>query len=389
MAIDFIVASPDEAFRAEVRRRIEGAGHGRVAAEYHELGASLYIRVLQDVERHPEAALIFDLAPDPDAGLKSMEKVKQASPELYTIASNYEVDGEHILLAVRAGANDFLTQPFDTLEFQQVMERLERAPRRAITGGSRLGKVYTFLGAKGGVGTTALAVNTAALLALRKKQVVMVDLDWAANDVVMQLNAASQHSLLEIGENVGRLDLSLFEGFVTRDRAGFYIASPPDSLEQAGFFTEHMLRDLLTFLVEHYEAVVIDGGGRPDEDVVLGAIESSTNTFLVVNQRIRESIAGAERHLAYLAGAGVDTGRLQVVVNEYSRQPVEGVVNYDEIQRRLSVFYGLPSSPVVQAGINRGRPFIEDKQTSGELGRAFKGFVDKITGGKAPLAKSA
>ena len=142
-------------------------------------------------------------------------------------------------------------------DLRDALTRLERTPRRTISGGSQLGRIYTFLGAKGGVGTTALAVNFATVLSQRKKQTVMLDVNWTANDVAMQLGAAPQYTLLEVGENLDRMDQSLFEGFVTRDPAGFLLVGPPDSLEQPrSLFSDSMLREFTTFLVEKYDAIV-------------------------------------------------------------------------------------------------------------------------------------
>ena len=50
---------------------------------------------------------------------------------------------------MRAGANEFLLQPLKRTEFRDAMGRFERAPRRVSTCESKLGKVYTFLGAQG------------------------------------------------------------------------------------------------------------------------------------------------------------------------------------------------------------------------------------------------
>ena len=105
----------------------------------------------------------------------------------------------------------------------------------AASGSSKLGRIYTFLGAKGGVGTTTLAVNFAGVLAQRKQRTVLVDLDWTANDCAMQLGASPQYTLNEVGENLSRLDQALFEGFVTRDPLGFFLVGPPDASTTAYF----------------------------------------------------------------------------------------------------------------------------------------------------------
>ena len=50
----------------------------------------------------------------------------------------------------------------------------------------------------------------------------------------MQLGAAPQYTLMEVGENLERMDQQLFEGFVARDPLGFFLVGPPDSLENPG-----------------------------------------------------------------------------------------------------------------------------------------------------------
>ena len=59
----------------------------KVVSEYPEVSANLYIRVLQDLERHPEAgADRRSRRAIPKPALKALEKVKQAAPDLYVIA---------------------------------------------------------------------------------------------------------------------------------------------------------------------------------------------------------------------------------------------------------------------------------------------------------------
>jgi pilus assembly protein CpaE len=226
MSFTLLIASADEQVRDLLRDTAANTPNARIAAEYPEVSANLYIRVLQDVERHPDSALFLDISADPVNGIKALEKLKQAVPDLYVIVCDYSEDGESILLTIRSGANDYLTMPLKRSDLRDALTRLERAPRRAITGGSQLGRIYTFLGAKGGVGTTALAVNFATIMAQRKKQTVLLDLDWPSNDVAMQVGAAPQYTLVEVGENLDRMDQSLFEGFVMRDPAGFFVVGP-------------------------------------------------------------------------------------------------------------------------------------------------------------------
>jgi pilus assembly protein CpaE len=383
MSISLLVASSDPHFRESISESLLNVPTAKMISEYPEVSSNLYIRVLQDLERHPDAALIVDLASDPESALKVIEKVKQAAPDLYLIASNYHADGETVIASVRAGANDFLVQPLKRIEFRDAMARLERAPRRASVTSSRLGKVYSFLGAKGGVGATTLAVNFAGVLAQRKQQVVLVDLDFTANDCAMQTGAAPQHSLTDVGENLSRMDQALFEGYVQRDQLGFYLVGPPDQLEQRGIFTEPMLREFANFLVEKYESVVIDAGRWLSDEVTLAALQTSSTVFLVLTQDL-PSIRNAQRYIGALMRLGFNQDQLKVLVNRYQKKPGPNMASLEQIQSTLNqtVFYGIPSSPAAIAAVNKGRPFITDRESAPELDRAFRSFVDKATGVK-------
>ena len=390
MPVSMMIASSDEHFREMVRDNLLNVPNSKVVAEYQEVSANLHIRVLQDLDRNPHAVLMLDLAGDVETALKALERIKQAVPDLYVIVSHYHAEAELVIAAMRAGASEFLAQPLRRTDFRDAVSRLERAPRRAVSTESKLGKVYTFLGTKGGVGTTSLAVNFASVLAQRKRSTILVDLDWVGNDAAMQIGAAPQHTLLEVAENLSRMDQSLFEGFLTRDPLGFCLVGPPDDLERRGFLTENMFREFATFLVEHYEAIVIDGGRLVSDEVVMGACQVSTAIFLVVTQEF-PSIRNAQRYLSFLTRMGFSQDQVRVVINRYQKKVNSHLASLEQIQTTLNqkVFYGLPASSAMLASVNRARPLVADRQAAPELDRAFRAFVDKATGERAAERSTA
>ncbi len=391
MSFTLLIASADDQVRDLVRDSLANTPNARIVAEYPDVTPNLYIRVLQDVERHPDAALFLDISSDPVNGIKSLEKLKQAVPDLYVIVCDYSEDGESILLTIRSGANDYLTMPVKRSDLRDALTRLERTPRRSIAGGSQLGRIYTFLGAKGGVGTTALAVNFATVLAQRKKQTVMLDVNWTANDVAMQLGAAPQYTLLEVGENLDRMDQSLFEGFVTRDPSGFLLVGPPDSLEQPrSLFSDSMLREFTTFLVEKYDGIVMDAGCDLSNDLTLAALQVSTTVFIVTTQEF-PAIRNTQRYLSYLMRMGFTADQIKIVINKYQKKPSSQIASLDQVTQTLNqpVFYGIPESSAMLASINRARPLVTDRQTFPDMDRVIRAFVDKATGAKKDLAQTA
>ena len=383
-----MIASSDEHFREMVRDSLLNIPNSKAGPEYQEVSTSLYVRVMQDADRHPNSAVILDLSNDTEAGLKSLERLKQAVPDLYVIASHYHAEGETVIQAMRMGANDFLLQPIKRSDFRDAVARFDRAPRRVATTESKLGKVYTFLGTKGGIGTTTLAVNFAGVLAQRDHSVVAVDLDWTANDVAMQVGASPQYTLAEVAENLNRMDQALFESLVMRDKLGFYLIGPSDTLEHRGYFTEPMFREFATFLIEKYDATVIDAGKNINDEVVASACQVSAAIFLVVDQEF-SSIRNAQRYLATLMRTGYTRDQIRIVVNRYQKKVSPSLATLEQIKSTLNqpVFYGIPDSPAFLAAINKARPLVADRQSAPEVDKSIRAFVDKVT--KAPAAEKA
>ena len=375
-----LIASADETFREMVRDNLLNIPHAKIVSEYQEVSPNLYVRVLQDLSRNPNSAVIIDLSGDPEQSLKSLERLKQAAPDLYVIASHYHADGETVIQALRGGANDFILQPIKRTDFREAMNRFERAPKRTVASESKLGKVFTFLGTKGGLGTTTLAVNFASVLAQRQQSVVLIDLDWASNDVAMQTGAAPQYTLANVAENMARMDQALFESFVTRDPLGFFLIGPPDEPELRSNFTESAFRDFAAFLIEKYDFVVIDGGRNLNDEVVMGACHMSAAIFLVLNQQF-PAIRNAQRYITTFNRMGFSQEQVRLLINRYQKKTVPGVASLEQIRQTLNqpVFYGIPDSPSFPLSIDKARPLASDRQGAPQADKAVRAFVDKAT----------
>ncbi len=380
MPISLIVASTDAHFREMVRESLLNVANATLVAEFPEIAQNLYIRVLHELERHPQAALVIDLAADTEGAMKALERVRQAAPDLYIIASHYQADSDITIACMRAGAQEFLLQPLKRTDFRDAMTRLEQSARHSRSSGPKLGKIYTFLGSKGGVGTTTLAVNFAAVTAQNHSNTVLLDLDMRANDVALQLGAHPQYTLLEVAENLNRMDQALFEGFVTRDPLGFYLVGPPDNLEHRGFFSDYQFKEFATFLVEKYDAIVVDGGVNINDDVVMASMQISASIFLVLTQELA-SIRNAQRYVSFLMRMGITQDQIKLVINRFTKRSNSNLATREQIQSTLNqpIFFGVPEGSATLLGaVNKGRPVVADPAAkSSELDAALRGLVKK------------
>jgi len=104
-----------------------------------------------------------------------------------------------------------------------------------------------------------------------------------------------------------------------------------------------MFREFATFLVEKYDAIVIDGGRAVSDEVVLAAAQISASVFLVIDQEF-PSIRNAQRYIAFLMRMGFNQDQIKIVVNRYSKKAGPNMAALEQIQSTLNqpVFYGIP-----------------------------------------------
>lgn len=124
---------------------------------------------------------------------------------------------------------------------------------------ARVGRLVYVLGARGGVGATTIAVNTAWHLAeTRPGLVAVVDLDLQWGDAALQLDVNPTHALREAFEHPERVDKLFLE------RAAIHVEHRVDlfaSQEPVGehiTLDEEAVRSLLEKLLTRYRFVVVD-----------------------------------------------------------------------------------------------------------------------------------
>jgi DNA-binding response OmpR family regulator len=86
-------------------------------------------------------------------------------------------DVQQKVRALRAGADDYLIKPFHPAELLARMKSLiaRFSPTDTLVGRPPMGRIHAYYGAKGGVGTTTIAINAAIALQALGRRVCLVD----------------------------------------------------------------------------------------------------------------------------------------------------------------------------------------------------------------------
>ena len=280
------------------------------------------------------------------------------------------LDPAIMLDAMRAGVTELVKSPVVVDELKAAVARVTGGQVEEVTGGD----VIAFLGAKGGVGTTTLGVNVAAVLAGDKdSNVVMADLHVAVHgDVGLLFGIEPRFSSVDALENVRRLDAAFLKGLVVRAKPGLDVLASPET-PAVRPPEGRLVRTLIDRLAAAYDTVVID---VPRSDLgVLEALEPATAIVLVVNQELPTVRRAAQ--IAALLRQRHGRERLGAVVSRYDAR---AEIGQDDIERvvGLPVWGVLPSDyRLALQAANQGHPLVVDNHS--RLTNAIRELSRRVT----------
>jgi pilus assembly protein CpaE len=306
------------------------------------------------------AIAVVDFDKDPDLALITGECLRQSfSHKIAILALSASSDPDLLLRAMRAGFSEFLLKPLDSDEFTETLQRLEQRWTTVVSHPQNAGKILSFFGAKGGVGTTTLAVHLAMfLIRVHGKKVLLIDNHAQLGHVVLYLGMdGSNHHFYDLVQNVSRLDQDLLRGFIATHASGLEVLSSPDVYGGSWKTDADAVERTLEFLSSQYDYVLLDCEAS-FEDINLAVVAFSHWIYLVATPEIG-AIRDLSRYVDGLIQNEQATRKLQVIINRYSSreavtiEQIEKAVhlpialkisnNYGELVRSINV--GEPLSP--------------------------------------------
>ena len=227
----------------------------------------------------PDAAMVV-LDSDPEPGLALVERLRQSTNAAILVVASTS-DGSLILRAMRAGAKEFLTQPVSSEELVSALERIAKAQIGDSKGKVRGCTTIAVAGSSGGVGTTSLAVNVGCALASdESNSVALVDLDMAVGDADVFLDAIPDYTLVDVAENVTRLDFSLLKKSMTKHASGLYLLPRPVNLQDVPLVAPEDFGRVVGLLKASFSHLIFDCS-KSYSDVDMVAMKESQHLMLV------------------------------------------------------------------------------------------------------------
>ncbi len=312
------------------------------------------------VEQSKPDAAVISLDGGPDRALVLMEKLRTSSPECAILAVSKSTDGQLILKTIRAGAKEFLPLPIDVEELHVALERVMLSKFGSGTDGRARGcRMIAVAGATGGVGCTSIAVNIGCNLAMRpENSVALVDLDLALGDADVFLDSIPDYSLVDVTENVGRLDFHLLRKSLTKHSSGLYLLPRPVQLQDLELITPESLRKVCGLLRASFSHIVMDVS-KSYSQVDLTAMELSNEIVLIVQLDL-PCLRNMVRLLMSLQQMDNIRDKVKVVVNRVGLE--SGQISLKKARETIGreVFFQIPNDYRTMVEMrNNGQPLIE------------------------------
>ena len=296
-------------------------------------------------------------------------------------------DVEARIAFLEAGADDVIEAGFARRELEARVNALliragTVAPGPATPG---TGQLIAFFSPKGGVGTTALAVNTAVLLAsggtgteVSGTRVALVDLDLQFGQVATHLNLSPKQDISRAAvDDMAITDPEALAGYMTPHSSGLQVLASPTSPDSAARISVEEVERIIGTLRTTFDFVVVDCGTRLDPRT-MWVLEQAQETVLVVFPEL-----GALRAMSdlihFLGEAAILQGRTHFVVNHISARELLKTRDVENLLRsRPTAEIPFADLDMIRS-VNEGSPIVLSRPSS-PVGLAIQRLTAALVG---------
>jgi DNA-binding response OmpR family regulator len=319
-------------------------------------------------------------------GIEVLKAIKedpktQSVPVIMVTAVNAD---SQIAMSLNLGAVDHIVKPYSSTV---VRARVRAALRSAAAAGAasagtaKRGTVVSFLGCKGGVGTTSLAYNVAVTMARQAKSVILCELSYDGGGLSRELGFMAEQTLASMIEDASSsIRLKDLEKCCVKQPNGLRVVVSAHAPDQLCPLTEEQTSEIVTGLATLAEHTIYDlphialpatAAALRLSDLVIIVLELdplATHAAQITYERLRamqisQSCIGAVVSTRAIPSAAASLKD----VRQSLECPILGVIPFDHDAFVLAT--------------TRGLPLVEVAPTSGAAG-AIASLTQRIIDGR-------
>ncbi len=279
--------------------------------------------VLGDVDLLKGAdVLILDVDPSSEEEMNHLRKVLQHEfPGKPIVVTAPDASLQDVRQFMHLGVVDFVPQPITQADLKSALEQVNRTRKSTTAPSDQRGHIISFLKAGGGVGASTLAVQSACLLASRKKadksRVCLVDLDLQFGTDALYLDLDNRVGVADLLETPERIDRELLHSVMGHHASGLELLAAPRDMVALESLHAADLERCLKLIRSEYGTVFLDlpSAWTPWS---YAAVRNSDLVILVIQLTVA-GVRQARRQIETLQVHGLADVPVKVALNRFEK----------------------------------------------------------------------
>jgi len=348
-----LVVDDEPSVRKLIKRFFEARGFEVAVAENGMEGWSL------TRDQAPDVVLTDVSMPEMD-GYELTRTIRRnpttAATPVIVLSAHREADA--MVAGYECGADDYVAKPVDMdvlkLKIDALIRRSGAVPQ---IGAVAQGKLIVVTSAKGGVGTTMLTANLAALLCRRNETVCACDYNLEHGDLPILFDLKPTASVAEASRDLERLAESVqWDDYLVRHASGARVLAAPLRPHDATALGEQAITDVTGQLRTLHDYVVADL--PPSYGDTAGSLWEAADRIVIVTTPEITSLRRTRELLSVLTSLQVPEERVLLVLNRSVDVPgIDAARIEGFLHRPVAVTIPNGGSACTEA-ITRGRPLV-------------------------------
>lgn len=296
-------------------------------------------------------------------------------PNTAAIGTSPHKDADTVLAAMRAGILEFLVNPIDANELTAAVSRV----LSNITLPAQAGRIYAVYSAKGGVGTSTVAVSLAWALSRQgnTRSGSLVDFTTAGAGVRVMLNINPMYDLGSIAARADRLDRDYLRSVMASHPDGVAVLAAAEELDAADPLDIKTAGRLLELLRHEYAYTVVDADHH-FSDPTLASLDAADRILLVTQLEV-SALRSAQRSLGVFARLGYPAEKVVLVVNRRSDRDRISITDAERVLGR-PVEYRLPNDYTSCSDAIMHGQFVQKQAPTSPMVAAVSNMASMLTG---------
>ncbi|MCB1354188.1 MAG: P-loop NTPase [Rhodobacteraceae bacterium] len=308
----------------------------------------------------PTALRLLGVAPPPrivfvDIEDQPLEEARQGLTELARTGASVVAFGSvndvaYFRSIMRAGVRDYLVKPVTADDLGEVLVAIEQPG----DGARPRGRLVGVIGARGGVGASTIAINTAWIMADRlSRRTGLVDMDIYAGSIALALDIEPTRGLREAFDDPKRVDEVFLQNAMKKIGKNLHVLATEEPFDDLVPMTDDKMLMLADTMHGNFDMSILD---LPRHFILREPqLFARCDDFVVVAELTLQSLRDTNR-LRKLLGLRNRKAKIHVIANRVSSRPDITVSEFEKgMESTLRCVFPLDTKAVTRASME-GRP---------------------------------